>query len=185
MPGLAAKPIIDIDVVVTASALGSAITALTTDTTAASSAVSAVSAGSASSVSPTVGRLYTYIGERGIPGRHAFREPGFPDGGDDGGGDEARHTRNVYVCVEGCLALRNCLAVRDTLRRDEALRSEYERVKWAAAQREWESVEGYVEAKTEVLVKVLERSGGFGAEEIREIVGINVRGGAGVEGLSR
>lgn len=128
VPGLAAKPIIDIDVIVTASALGSTVAAITTFTTtpfAASLPPVPVP------VPAAVGKSYNYIGERGIPGRHALREPGF-----EGGGDEARHTPNVYVCVEGCLVLRNHLAVRDTLRR------EYEGVKWAAAEREWESMEG-------------------------------------------
>lgn len=167
VPGLAAKPIIDIDIIVTASALHSAISALTD--------ADISSALSAASVAATSTDKYTYIGERGIPGRHSLREPGFD--GDGGGGGELKHTRNVYLCVEGCLALRNHLAVRNILRQDEALRKEYEKVKWAAAEREWDSVEGYVEAKTEVLIKVLERSGGFGAEEIKEIVGVNVRGG--------
>lgn len=185
VPGLAAKPIIDIDIVVTASALEAAIAALTASNTATPCAGSADFTPSAPT---TVIESYTYIGERGIPGRHALREPGL-DGGDEGGNDEGRHTRNVYVCIEGCLSLRNHLAIRDTLRRDEALRREYEEVKWTAAQREWESVEGYVEAKTEVLVKVLQRSGGFGAEEVGEVVEVNVRGGqaavAGVEGAER
>lgn len=88
----------------------------------------------------------------------------------------------MYVCIEGCLALRNHLAVRDTLRRDEALRKEYEDVKLKAAMgREWESVDGYVEAKTEVLIKILERGGGFGVEERREVEGLNVRGAEKVE----
>lgn len=161
MPGLAAKPIIDIDIVVTSPTVQAAITALTAPT---DDSVNVAG--------------YTYLGEQGIADRHALREPGLDGGGDEGGG-EAGHTRNVYVCVEGCLALRNHLAIRDALRRDEALRREYEAVKWAAAKREWESVEGYVEAKTEVLVKVLQRSGGFGAEEVREVVRINTRGEGG------
>lgn len=185
VPGLAAKPIIDIDIVVAASALNAAIAALT-----ASNDTATPSTGSADSMvsaPTTVNESYTYLGERGIPGRHALREPGL-DGGDEGGGDEERHTRNVYVCIEGCLSLRNHIAIRNTLRRDEALRREHEEVKWAAAQREWESVEGYVEAKTEVLVKVLQKSGGFGAGEVGEVVGVNARGGRageGVEGVGR
>lgn len=43
--------------------------------------------------------------------------------------------RNVYVCVEGCLSLRNHLAVRDLLRRDDTLRDEYAAVKRALAER--------------------------------------------------
>ena len=53
----------------------------------------------------------------GIPDRWAFREP--PGG----------PRTNTYVVMEGSLALRNHLGVRDLLRRDPALRDEYERVK--------------------------------------------------------
>jgi len=49
---------------------------------------------------------YQGEGELGIPGRHALRSPA----------DEL--ARHVYVCVDGCLALRNHLAVRDVLRGD-------------------------------------------------------------------
>lgn len=38
-----------------------------------------------------------------------------------------------------------------------------------------------MKAETEVLIKVLERSGGIGAEERKEVVGVNVRGGGGSE----
>lgn len=186
VPGLAAKPIIDIDVVVTASALPLAIAALTTTSSSNSTTTTTTVPPLSTTLTPPasapiVAELYTYLGERGIPGRHALREPGLDDG-DDEGGAGARHTRNVYVCVEGCLALRNHLAVRDTLRRDEAVRREYEAVKVAAARREWESVEGYVEAKSEVLGKILRASGGFEEEEVGEVRGVNARGGGGVKG---
>src|SRR6266536_5752002 len=87
--GLRAKPIIDVDVVVSRDIVTTAIEALTTE-----------EAG------------YTYMGEWQIPDRHVLRllvqhqrEP----------------TRNLYVCVDGCQALKNHLGVRDVLRRDDAL----------------------------------------------------------------
>jgi GrpB-like predicted nucleotidyltransferase (UPF0157 family) len=99
VPGLAAKPILDIDVVVRAEAVRSAIAALI-----------------------EVG--YDDRGQLGIPGRHALWAPA------DG---IARH---VYVCVEGCLALRNHLAVRNVLRGDPDLSAEYGAVKLALGDRE-------------------------------------------------
>ena len=88
MPGLPAKPIIDIDIVVGSEALPRALAALE-------------SAG------------YVYQGELGIDDRHAFKARD----------DQPR--RNVYVCLDGCLALRNHLAVRETLRSNTDLRDEY------------------------------------------------------------
>ena len=92
VPGLAAKPRLDIDVVVAADAVRAARAALE-------------AAG------------YARLGDLGIPDRYAFSAP-----------DDAP-PRNVYVVVDGCLALRNHLAVRDVLRRDAALRDEYARHK--------------------------------------------------------
>jgi GrpB-like predicted nucleotidyltransferase (UPF0157 family) len=99
VPGLAAKPILDIDVVAARSQLDAVIAALSRD--------------------PSL----LYMGELGIADRHAFRAPGrVPD-------------MNLYVCIEGCAALRNHIGVRDLLRRDPALRDEYAKLKWELSER--------------------------------------------------
>lgn len=99
VPGLAAKPILDIDVVATRAQLDGVIAALSRDP----------------------GLLY--MGELGIADRHAFRAPGrMPE-------------MNLYVCIEGCAALRNHLAIRELLKRDQGLRDEYARLKWELAER--------------------------------------------------
>jgi GrpB-like predicted nucleotidyltransferase (UPF0157 family) len=136
VPGLAAKPILDIDVVVPAEVVPSVIASLT-----------------------EIG----YHDERqlGIPGRHALRSPA------DG---LARH---VYVCVEGCLALRNHIAVRDVLRGDPDLRAEYGNAKLALADRELEDMNEYVAGKNAVLAKILMRAGLSDAER-SEIAGMNL-----------
>ena len=142
VPGLAAKPIIDIDIII-----------------------------SRSNLPPTIHALelagYKYIGERGIPDRHAVREPGLDQG--------LGHTRNTYICIEGCLALRNHIGIRDLLRRDPVLRDEYARVKLALAERDFEDVDAYAEAKTEILQKLLVAAGGIGVEEMAAIEAINQR----------
>lgn len=138
VPGLPAKPVIDIDVVVGPAALPHAIEALEL-------------AG------------YAYEGDRGVPDRHAFRAP------DD------RPGRHVYVCLAGCLALRNHLAVRETLRSDPELRDEYARVKRAVAERDLETMDDYVAGKNAVLQRILEASG-LSPEELEAVASANPTG---------
>ncbi|KAL9103562.1 MAG: hypothetical protein Q9163_001400 [Psora crenata] len=137
VPGLPAKPIIDIDVIVTRDNLSAVISVLT---------------------SPAAG--YEYKGELGIPDRHAFRAL------------HPKPPRNLYVCVEGCLALRNHLGVRHVLKVDEDMRRCYGNVKMELAGREWpddeRGTEGYTRGKSKVLGLVLEKAG-FGDEERMEI----------------
>ena len=135
VPGMPAKPVIDIDIVVGQEAMPQAVDALR-----------------------SVG--YVYEGEKGVPGRHAFIAP------------DADPRRNVYVCVDGCLALRNHLAVRDTLRRDRELRADYARVKSALAERDLENMDRYVAGKNAVLQKVL-AAAGMSMEDLEAIASAN------------
>ena len=135
VPGLAAKPQIDVDIVVPRDELATAIAALE-------------SGG------------YTYLGELGIPDRHAFRAP------------DGEPPRNVYVVVDGCLALRNHLAVRDLLRRDAQLRDEYSRLKLELAGREYADGNEYVADKSPVLQRIL-AAAGFGTDELAAIDALN------------
>jgi GrpB-like predicted nucleotidyltransferase (UPF0157 family) len=134
VPGLAAKPVIDVDVVVPAPSLDAAIAALE-------------QAG------------YRHLGDMGIPNRHAFDAPGGP-------------RRNVYVTIDGSLALRNHLAVRDLLRSDARARHEYQALKLRLADQDWESIDGYVAAKSAFLQKILQRSG-FTESELGSIDEVN------------
>jgi GrpB-like predicted nucleotidyltransferase (UPF0157 family) len=98
VPGLAAKPILDIDIVVLRDQLQKVISALTKSD-------------------------FLYMGELGIPDRHALRSP------------SQLPPRHLYVCVQNSPSLRNHLAVRDLLRKDDGLREEYGRLKLDLAQR--------------------------------------------------
>lgn len=138
VPGLAAKPVIDVDIIVTRQNVQPAIDAL-------------------------VARDFTYLGELGIEDRHALRSPA------------AKPARNTYVVVDGCFQLRNHIAVRDTLRKDDALRDEYGRVKIELAEKGLEIVE-YVEAKSEILTKILKKSGLVNDEELKAINTTNRKG---------
>ncbi|MCJ1469672.1 hypothetical protein MMC07_008308 [Pseudocyphellaria aurata] len=135
--GLAAKPILDVDVVVTATSVPLAIAALEKSG-------------------------YIYYGTWGIPDRHALRMPG------------QNPPVNLYVCVEDCLALRNHIAVRELLRRDEGLRDEYSAVKLQLAEREWENVMAYCEAKNSIMGKILARAG-ISETELEDIAKVNTR----------
>ena len=135
VPGLAAKPVIDVDVVVAEDRIDAATGAL-----------------------ENMG--YTHRGDLGIPDRHAFAAP------------EGEPRRNVYVVVDGCLALRNHRGVRDQLRADEDLRNHYGDFKLALARREHKDVDHYMAAKSELLQEILERAG-LDAEERAEIDAVN------------
>lgn len=128
VPGLAAKPIIDIDVVVNRDNLPAAIAALT-----------------------TLEASYLYMGDLGITDRHAFQDI-------SEGSQRKSLKRNLYVCVNGCQALRNHIGVRDVLREDAELRAEYQQVKKSLAAKGME-IDEYVEAKTDVLLRILEKAG--------------------------
>lgn len=135
VPGLAAKPRLDIDIVVRRGHLRAASAALE-------------AAG------------YVPLGDLGVTDRFAFRAP-----------DDAPR-RNVYLAVEGCLALRNHLAVRDVLRRDARLSEGYARLKLELATRDYADLEQYVVDKSPMIQRIL-AAGGLDADERQAIDAMN------------
>ena len=127
VPCLVAKPIIDVDIVVARQNVQDAVSAC-----------------------KAIG--YEYMGEWGVPDRHALRAP------------SKSPVRNLYVCVEGCFALRNHLAGRDSLKLDKGLRNEYATVKAQLASHEISDMDEYSEGKDEIVGKILEKAG-FRREE--------------------
>ncbi|MEP7048600.1 MAG: GrpB family protein [Ilumatobacteraceae bacterium] len=130
VPELAAKPIIDIDVVVDRAQVDAAAAAL-----------------------EAVG--YTPLGDMGVPDRWAFRAP------------EGSIRQNTYITVDGCLSLRNHLGLRSVLRADAELRDEYSAVKHRLAG-ETDDIDVYVDGKSAVVRRVLERAG-LGVDDLDEI----------------
>jgi GrpB-like predicted nucleotidyltransferase (UPF0157 family) len=123
VPGLAAKPIIDVSVVVRAE----------------------------SDVPAAIERLaslgYAHQGNLGIEGREAFESPdGLP----------AHH---LYLCLLHGQALANHLAVRDHLRAHPDAAKEYGELKKQLARRFPHHIEGYVDGKTDFLLRVLRMAG--------------------------
>ena len=138
VPGLCAKPVIDIDIIITQEQLQAVVAAFEKD-------------GS-----------YFYEGDRGIPERYSVKHT-----------DETIcPKRNVYICIDGCQALRNHLAVRDLCRQDAKARERYAQKKRGLSTREWKDVDEYATAKTEVLNWVLNRAG-FATKELKEIAVVN------------
>ena len=134
VPGLAAKPILDIDVVVARAHLPATIASLE-------------AAG------------YRHLGDLGITDRHAMEAP------------DRSPRRNVYVVVDGSLALRNHLALRDALRGDARLRDAYASVKIALAERT-RDIGTYIAGKSDVIGRVL-AGAGFSAADLAEIAAAN------------
>ncbi|KIX03067.1 uncharacterized protein Z518_06617 [Rhinocladiella mackenziei CBS 650.93] len=123
VPGLASKPVIDLSVISEREDVDAAIEALTKN------------------------GGYAYMGEMGIPDRHALRKPG------------ALPLRNLYVSVVGCQSIRNQLGVRDICRRDSEVREAYGKTKLKLSHREWTDVNEYCEAKNDIIAWVLEKAG--------------------------
>jgi len=135
VPGLAAKPVIDIDIVVAREHRDAAIRALE-------------AAG------------YAHRGDLGVTDRESMAAPD----------DDPR--RNVYVCVEGTLHLRNHLAVRSILRERPDLRDRYGAVKVELARDPSMDIATYLARKSPVLQEVLALSELTDAEK-RAILALN------------
>lgn len=130
--GLAAKPVIDIDIIIPdMSFMNQAIQQL-----------------------KTIG--YEHRGNLGIEDRHAFRA-NLP---------QAKH--NLYVCPQDSIALKNHLCLRDTLRSNSILRDEYSALKQKLALQFPDSMDQYVEGKTDFILKILAENG-LGSDRLEEI----------------
>ncbi len=133
VPELAAKPIIDIHVVIAEeSQLGRTILQLA-----------------------HLG--YIYEGDRGVMGGEAFRRRGPDVPLRDPKRDWAPH--HLYVSVEGGRELGRHLALRDHLREDEADREAYAALKRDLAAREDVDLEAYTAGKTEFIEAILAKAG--------------------------
>lgn len=136
VPGLAAKPIIDIDIVVP----------------------------STKEVPAAIERLaklgYAHIGDLGVTGREAFRNPPDPI---------AHH---LYVCPKNTLGLRNHMAVRGFLRLQPGKAHEYGELKKSLAREFPDDLDSYIEGKSEFLSAIL-RHAEFTDAELESILESN------------
>jgi GrpB-like predicted nucleotidyltransferase (UPF0157 family) len=148
IPDLKAKPVLDIDIEINRESLDAVTSALRT-------------AG------------YTPIGECHLPGRYSFFQPGaniydvflprwkLPPGTPPPG--EMR--RNTYVCITGCLSLRNHRDLKRVLMEDKGLRREYEERKESLAEVSFGDVDDYCREKSNIIKKI-SREAGWAEEDL-------------------
>ncbi|MBC9914188.1 GrpB family protein [Chitinophaga varians] len=133
VPGLAAKPIIDIDILIKEPA----------------------------GLSPVVAVLdqlgYTWRGDLGIPGREAFGRNTDTTPLDGNGTSWPAH--NLYVCIEGCVSLKNHLQLRDYLRQHPDTARQYGTLKQELAVKYPHDIDSYVEGKTAFITGILAHTG--------------------------
>lgn len=135
--GLAAKPVVDIDIVVENS----------------EASLIAVE---------TLKRLgYLPLGTMGVPGREAFKRPA----------SAPKH--NLYVCLKDSVAFKNHIFLRDLLRKDPEVRNAYAKLKYQLAEQFAGNIDGYCEAKTTFILKIL-KDQGLTESELAEVAGANL-----------
>ncbi|KAM0723451.1 hypothetical protein Q7P37_000437 [Cladosporium fusiforme] len=148
IPGLAAKPIIDIDIIVEPKYLPATCSALSTNG-------------------------YTYNPEpRGID-RMSFRYNGHThDSGATRPTEDGDIRRAVYVNMPDGVALKNHLVVKKVLSESPDLAAEYSEIKRGLAKRQFADIGSYGAAKNAILQKILSK-GDFGTDEIAAIRDFN------------
>jgi GrpB-like predicted nucleotidyltransferase (UPF0157 family) len=129
VPGLAAKPIVDLIVVIPSRDLLPAVI-------------------------PCLATLgYEHEGDLGVTGREAFRRPSTDVPRDGGGRERPRH--HLYVCAQDSQELARMLAFRDVLRQNPAQADAYAQLKQELARRYPYDVNAYAEAKTDFVEGIL------------------------------
>ncbi|MBT1704387.1 GrpB family protein [Chryseosolibacter indicus] len=148
VPGLKAKPIIDIDIIASDENKLKKIT----------------------SVLEKLG--YQHLGDLGIEGREAFKRISVSVPLDGSGREWPEH--NLYVCLQGSLSLLNHIRFRDYLRSHPAQAHAYGELKEKLASKFSEDINGYVEGKTSFIVEILKQFG-FDADSLALIRSQNTR----------
>jgi GrpB-like predicted nucleotidyltransferase (UPF0157 family) len=133
VPGLAAKPILDVDIVLR-------------------------DAGDLPAVAERLEALgYVHNGDQGCPGRTAFK---YPDSSvpRDGSG-RVWMTHHLYVCQKDNVYYVRHVGFRDYLRAHPETVAEYGRIKLELAEQFRNDRDGYTEAKTDFVMGVYEAAG--------------------------
>jgi GrpB-like predicted nucleotidyltransferase (UPF0157 family) len=142
IPGLAAKPVIDIDLVIEDRSI----------------------------LPEVISRLaplgYEHRGDLGIPDREAFGRVSEQVPLDGSGRIWLKH--NLYCCHRGCVPLRNHLALRDYLRTHPEKAHEYGELKKRLAAEVQGDIDLYIERKSSFILGAL-REMGFGGDDLRSI----------------
>lgn len=129
IPGLAAKPILDIDIIIGNKADLTGI------------AATLEKAG------------YQNRGEQGIPGRFAFRQTSALT--PVTGNNKQWQEHHLYICFSDSLALKNHVLFRDALLNNTQLTRKYQELKMTLAKQKGMTRENYTRQKTEFIISVL------------------------------
>ena len=147
VPGLKAKPIIDIDIVIEDPR---------------------------NSLDQVVFRLnelgYNHLGDLGVSGREAFRGIDQTIPKTESKRNWPRH--NLYVCTNGCMALNNHIMLRDYLREHPEAVVKYGNLKTRLSEKYPYDIDAYISGKTNFIVSSL-RKMGMKEHEIKVIRKIN------------
>nr|WP_068889423.1 GrpB family protein [Pedobacter panaciterrae] len=142
IPGLSAKPIIDLDIIIQDKSNFKEIIRI-------------------------LKKLgYNYLGEMGIIGREAFERISDLSPNDGSGKQWLRH--NLYVCTEDSMGLKNHIRFRDYLRSHPALVNEYGTLKMELAKKYPFDIDGYINGKTDFIISILAKNG-FDNEILKSI----------------
>lgn len=133
VPGLDAKPVMDIDIIVQEEQyLDNVIQQLS-----------------------NLG--YRHLGNRGIPGREAFKRQDNTVPHTGNGTTWPEH--HLYLCLKGNAALNNHLLLRNRLRADKTKRDEYAALKHRLVAEDPHNMDKYVEGKTAFITSILNEKG--------------------------
>ena len=95
---------------------------------------------------------YEHLGDRGIPGREAFRyESSNPH--------ITWMEHHLYVCLAGCDSVRNHFLLRAYLRENPEAAAAYGNLKTELAEKYSQDIDAYVEAKTTLITAFLAEAG--------------------------
>ncbi len=146
IPGIWAKPILDIDIVIDDKSLLAPITA------------QLEKAG------------YEYKGDQGVPGRFAFKQVSTQTPFTE---EKAIwQTHHLYVCFADALALKNHLVFKESLLKNQMLADQYNQLKRSLVADPSMTREEYSKRKTKFILSVLALSG-FTEQELKEIEAAN------------
>lgn len=151
IPDLLAKPILDIIIIVTVDNLNAACDAMAKGG-------------------------YEARGDRGIPHRYAFQQPGYQttDPNSYGiGGKNGEMKRHTYIAVDGCLSTRSQRDLKRVLLENDELRHEYGNLKKKLVAGGVENINDYCKGKTETILKILKEAG-WNDEDLEEVRRVNL-----------
>lgn len=98
---------------------------------------------------------YRHRGDLGIIGREAFKRDSQKVPFD--GSDRKWMYHHLYVCIKDCVSLLNHLNLRDYLRENESSRNEYGKLKLELAEKFPNDIDSYIEGKTNFIINILEK----------------------------